>query len=233
IAYIATVLYSPAALFVKTSLIYILIRVFKPFYAGIISLYCLLGGVICYYFVIMFVKIFICSPVSAYWTLSERAYATCRRQSSIIIADSVIGSVTDIAILTFPVVLTRRLQMTTRKKLRVIFLLGLGGVAVGFSLYRLVVAIHQRENRHDTVLFMRAILTGNAELGIGLICACLPALNTFTTHNRQHSSSSSRLPKPQSSYPLFEGSQLMESQLSSTARRGCDNDKGFAGPTLG
>jgi hypothetical protein len=160
IAYVATVLYAPTALFVKTSLIYILIRVFHPIYIGMIALYCLLGVVICYYVVIMFVKIFICIPVPAYWNLSERVHARCLRQASIIIADSAVSFVTDVAIFAFPVALTWSLQMPIWKKLRVICILGLGGVAVGFSLLRLVIGIHETERRHNTVYFTRSILTG-------------------------------------------------------------------------
>lgn len=160
LAYIATVLYSPTALFVKSSLIYILIRVFHPIHTAVIFLYCLLGVVICYFSVIMLVKIFVCIPVPAYWHLSERVHATCLRQSSLIIADSTVSFATDVAILASPVVLTWSLQMPTMKKLRVICVLGLGGVAVGFSLFRLVIGIRERKTPHDTVYFTRSILTG-------------------------------------------------------------------------
>ncbi|KAJ5605593.1 hypothetical protein N7510_008374, partial [Penicillium lagena] len=225
IAYVATALYSPTALFVKSSLIYILIRVFHPHHVGVISMYCLLGVVVCYYFIIMFVKIFTCVPVSAYWDLSERVHATCRRQSSIIIADSTVDFVADVAILAFPVALTWSLQMPIRKKVRVVCILGLGGVAVGFSLLRLVIGIHERDNRHNTVAFTRSILTGNAELGIGLICACLPALTAFAAHNREKSSASRQNKRSQSSSNAFEGSQLMQNLPTGSA--GPDS----AGPT--
>ncbi|CAL5875145.1 uncharacterized protein PFLUO_LOCUS9449 [Penicillium psychrofluorescens] len=186
-----------------------------------IALYCLLGVVVTYYFVIMFVKIFICIPVPAYWHLSERYRATCLRQSSIIIADSTVSFVTDAAILAFPIALTWKLQMPTRKKIRVICVLGLGGVAVAFSLLRLAIGIHERGNRHNTVVFTRSILTGNAELGIGLICACLPALTAFAAHNREHSSSGRRNKKSQSSSSnAFDESQLMQTQPSGSAHPG-------------
>ncbi|KAJ5815588.1 hypothetical protein N7474_007365, partial [Penicillium riverlandense] len=220
IAYVGTVLYSPTALFVKTSLIYILIRVFHPIYSGLIALYCLLGLVICYYFIIMFVKIFICHPVSAYWDLAERTNGSCLRLSSLIIADSAVSFVTDAAILASPVALTWSLQMPARKKLRVICILGLGGVAVGFALFRLVIGVHERENRHNTVVFLRSILTGNAELGIGLICACLPALTALATHHREQPSSGRQQKRSQSSSNAFEESELMQRQPRRPARPG-------------
>lgn len=138
---------------------YVLIRVFQPWSKGVVSLYCLLAVVVGYYTIITFIKIFICNPVSAYWNMSERAHATCLRQSGIIIADSVISFLTDIAIFAFPVALTWSLQMPFWKKVKVVFLLGLGGIAVAFSLFRLVIGIHERAFPHDTRIFMRSILT--------------------------------------------------------------------------
>jgi hypothetical protein len=55
--------------------------------------------------------------------------------------------------------LTWSLQMPFWKKVRVVFLLGLGGIAVAFSLYRLVIGIHETAFPHDTRIFMRSILT--------------------------------------------------------------------------
>jgi len=159
LSYVATAIYAPTALFVKGSLVYILIRVFLPLSKGVVALYCLLAVVIGYYFIITFIKIFICNPVSAYWRFSERENATCLSQSGVIIADSVISFGTDIAIFAFPVALTWSLQMPFWKKVKVIFLLGLGGIAVAFSLYRLVIGIRERDRPYDARMFMRSIFT--------------------------------------------------------------------------
>jgi hypothetical protein len=129
--------------------------------------------------------------------------------------------------------LTWSLQMPFWKKVRVVFLLGLGGIAVAFSLYRLVIGIHETAFPHDTRIFMRSILTANAEVGLGIICSCLPALNVLTTYTQQHSSSTlprrpfSRHKKQQkSSGHIFDGSrpgnpptQLSRSQVNTSARR--------------
>lgn len=160
ISYVATAIYAPTALLVKTSLIYIMIRVFQPFSKGVVSLYCLLGVVVGYYFIITFIKIFICNPVSAYWKESEKKNATCLSQPGVIISDSVISFVTDIAILAFPVAFTWSLQMPFRKKVKVVLLLGLGGVAVAFSLYRLVIGVYETNTPQKTTMFMKSILTG-------------------------------------------------------------------------
>jgi hypothetical protein len=145
---------------VKTSLLYVLIRVFQPIHKGIVGLYCLISVVISYYVIITFIKIFLCNPVDAYWNDSEMNHRTCLSQPGVIIADSVISFVTDAAIFAFPVALTWTLHMPVRKKAKVIILLGLGGVAVAFSLYRLVIGIYEKNMPHETKMFMKSILTG-------------------------------------------------------------------------
>lgn len=159
ISYVATALYAPTALFVKVSLITILIRVFQPYYRAMVSLYVLLGTVIGYYTIITFVKIFICNPPAAYWSQTQIPNQTCLSQPGVIISDSVIGTVTDAAIFAFPVGFTCTLQMPFWKKVKVIVLLGLAGVAVAFSLYRLVIGVHERKHLHSTTLYMKSILT--------------------------------------------------------------------------
>lgn len=123
------------------------------------TLYLLLGVVIGYYTIITFIKMFICNPISAYWTPSQEPDALCLSEPGVIIADSVISFMTDIAIFAFPVVFIWPLQMPFWKKIKVTTLLGLGGIAVAFSLYRLVVGIYEIKRPDQTTMFTRAILT--------------------------------------------------------------------------
>lgn len=160
-----TVLYAPTALFVKASLTYILIKVFQPYYKGMVALYCLLAMIICFYFITTFIKIFICNPVSAFWNEFQKDNATCLSQPGVIIADSVISFVTDMAIFLCPVVFISSLQMSIWKKVKVAFILGFGGVAVAFSLYRLVIGIHERNTPDQTTMLMKSILTAYVSWG--------------------------------------------------------------------
>ncbi|KAJ5327786.1 hypothetical protein N7452_008176 [Penicillium brevicompactum] len=231
ISYVATILYSPTALFVKTSLLYVMIRIFQPLTKAMVGLYCLIGVVICYYVIITFIKIFMCNPVNAYWDPNALEHGRCLSQPGVIIADSVISFVTDVAILTFPVAFTWTLQMPMWKKVKIVVLLGLGGVAVAFSLYRLVIGVYESNNPKDTVLFMKSILTGNAELGLGLICACLPALNILASYTQRHNfpwvGCCGRQKRSEESsghifdWPQADGQKhaFSRSQLSSSARR--------------
>lgn len=155
----ATAIYAPTALFVKVSLITILIRVFQPYYRAMVSLYVLLAVTIGYYTIITFIKIFICNPVSAYWDEAKKDNAKCFSQPGVIIADSVISFLTDVAIFAFPVAFTWTLQMPLWKKIKVMVLLGFGGLAVAFSLFRLVIGIREKSKPDEVTMFMTSILT--------------------------------------------------------------------------
>ncbi|KAJ5460133.1 uncharacterized protein N7458_001685 [Penicillium daleae] len=83
----------------------------------------------------------------------------------VIIANSVISIAGDLWILDLPVLMIWSRQMTLAKKMRVVGILGAGGLA-----------------------------TGNAEAAISLICACLPAMNYFfTTMKNMRSNTTERV----------------------------------------
>ncbi|EAW13275.1 uncharacterized protein ACLA_017220 [Aspergillus clavatus NRRL 1] len=173
--YIATVLYCPMALFVKIALLSIIIRIFAPYRTKIIFIYVLLGCLCIYYIIAEIVKIRICDPVPAYWEGTPGA--SCLDQRAALIADSVISVVSDLIILILPLPLTWSLQMSRNKKIRVMGILSAGGLATGFSIYRLVLVLRDGNTSDMTIMFTCVILSGNAEGGVGLICACLPTLN--------------------------------------------------------
>ncbi|KAJ5458609.1 hypothetical protein N7475_009997 [Penicillium sp. IBT 31633x] len=176
IFYIATMFYVPMVLCVKTSLIYIMIRLWSPYRRKVISLYTFLGFLISYYTVILFVKIFTCNPISSFWD-SDNHGGTCLNRSTIIITDSVVSVITDLAILVFPIALAWNLHMPISSKLHIIAILGAGSIAIAFSIYRLVLVIHGRNNSNEIEVFMKVLLCDNAEGGLGLICTCIPAIN--------------------------------------------------------
>ncbi|KAL4870689.1 hypothetical protein BDV12DRAFT_165600 [Aspergillus spectabilis] len=208
ISYASTIIYAPLTLLVKVTLLLVLAKIYRPL-RGAIAVYAILSLNVSYYITILFVKAFICSPVSTYWTMMSKLGGKCLDRPAVIIADSLISVISDIAILVLPVIFTWPLQMPVKVKLKVIALLGLGGIAVAFSLYRLVLLILDGNTPDQTILFMRVLLSGNAEGGIGLICACLPALSKYITRCREKNNSSQQKQKHTcwSSNTIFDGSQ--------------------------
>ncbi|KAL4993037.1 hypothetical protein BDV10DRAFT_179846 [Aspergillus recurvatus] len=183
--YIATVLYCPMALLTKVALLSILVRIFSPYRNRVRFIYGFLAALAVYYVIAEIVKIRMCDPVPGYWTLDPNA--KCLDQRAALIADSVISMVSDILILVLPLPLTWSLQMSRNKKLRVIGMLSAGGLATAFSIYRLVLVLRDGSSPDITIFFICVILSGNAEGGVGLICACLPSLNILIAKVRNHS----------------------------------------------
>lgn len=190
--YIATVIYCPMALIVKIALLAILIRIFGPYKTKIIFIYVFLGALCVYYIIAEVIKIRMCDPVPAYWLGQTGPGVKCFDQAAALIADSVISVVSDMIILIVPLPLTWSLQMSRNKKLRVMGMLSAGGLATAFSIYRLVLVIKDGQSPDQTIVFSCVVLSGNAEGGVGLICACLPAMNIVLAKIRKYGSSQNR-----------------------------------------
>ncbi|GJN85604.1 GPCR, PTH11-type [Purpureocillium lilacinum] len=175
--YAATLFYAPMAFTVKLALLVMIVRVFGTVHRKtLIGMYILIAVIVAYYVSGFFIKIFICWPIPAYW---HGESDKCMNQSAIITADAIISVISDLVILFLPTPLTWSLQLPKRKRLRVAGLLCAGGIATAFSIYRLALIITDKASHNQTIVFTKVVLSGNAEVGIGLICACLPAINAI------------------------------------------------------
>lgn len=144
---------------VKVALLYIVIRIFSPDRKKVMVVYVILGTLLVYYIPCLIMKIFACRPISAYWEGTENG-GWCLNQQKVIMADSVISMVSDLCILVLPLPLMWNLHIQRGKKLRVVGLLGAGGVATAFSVWRLVIMIQDGASPDYTVLFIESVLTG-------------------------------------------------------------------------
>lgn len=81
-------------------------------------------------------KLVICTPVQAFWddTIRDK---TCLNQGILFLCDAMIAVLSDLVILILPICLTWSLAAPVEKKLKILALLGAGGIAVGLTVYRL------------------------------------------------------------------------------------------------
>ncbi|GFF58595.1 hypothetical protein IFM46972_11150 [Aspergillus udagawae] len=175
--YVTMVMYGPTAFLTKISLLWIMTRVFSPYRKAVLFIYVFLVIMLLYYIPAVIVKIRICNPIAKFW--DDSTHGTCLDQSAIILADAVVSVVSDMIILILPLPLTLTLQMSMRKKLRVMGILGAGGLACASSIVRLILILKTGQSKDGTYSFMRINMFGNAEIAIGVICACLPALSAL------------------------------------------------------
>ncbi|KAB8072608.1 hypothetical protein BDV29DRAFT_149085 [Aspergillus leporis] len=187
-SYAITLIYVPMVFVVKLALLSVMLRIFAPDRRKVIVIYVSLIVLLLYYIPALFIKIFFCKPISAYWYGTEHG-GSCIDQQKVIIADSAISIASDLWILILPVPMLWSLHMSRVKKLRVIGILSAGGLATGFSIWRLVIMVEEAQTTDTTWFWIHCVLTANAEAGIGLICACLPALNSYFVSRKNKSSS--------------------------------------------
>ncbi|GLI78203.1 hypothetical protein PoHVEF18_006510 [Penicillium ochrochloron] len=171
------VMYGPTAYLTKVLLLWIMARVFSPFRKSVLFIYGFMTLMLAYYIPAVIVKIRICNPISLFWDTNVNG--TCLDETSIILADAVVSCVSDLIILILPLPLTMTLQMSKKKKTRVIAILGAGGLAVAASIIRLILIVLTGQSKDATRAFMRINMLGNAEIAIGVICTCLPALSAL------------------------------------------------------
>lgn len=152
------VMYGPTAYLTKVCLLWIMTRVFSPFKKTVWFIYGFMALMLAFYVPVVIVKIRICDPISKFWDHSVQG--SCLDQTAIILADAVVSVVSDLIILILPLPLTMSLQMPRRKKLRVVGLLGAGGMAVAASIIRLALIVTTGQSKDATLAFMRINMLG-------------------------------------------------------------------------
>lgn len=143
---------------VKLSLLSIMLRIFAPDRKKVLVIWIGLGILMCYYIPAFFIKVFFCKPISTYWYGPEIG-GKCIDQQKVVIADSVISVASDLWILILPLPMIWSLHMSKIKKLRVMGVLGAGGLATAFSIWRLVIMVKAGGSTDITLLWTRAAMT--------------------------------------------------------------------------
>ena len=156
--YVTMVMYGPTAYITKFCLLWIMTRVFSPFRKAVIFIYVFMGVMLAYYIPAVIVKIRLCNPISKFW--NDDIEGSCMDQNAIIMADAIISVSSDLIVLLLPLPLTLSLQMPNKKKMRVIAILGAGGLAVASSIIRLVMTVVNATSKDTTLAFMRVNMLG-------------------------------------------------------------------------
>lgn len=154
------VMYGPTAFLTKLSILWITLRVFKPYKKVVYFINAFLGIMLAYYIPAVIVKIRICKPISLFWDDTSAPNGSCLDQSAIIMADAVVSVVSDTIVLLLPLPLTLSLQMDWRRKLRVMLLLCAGGLAVASSIVRLILIAIIGQSKDLTVAFTKINMFG-------------------------------------------------------------------------
>ncbi|OHE94511.1 hypothetical protein CORC01_10231, partial [Colletotrichum orchidophilum] len=224
--YADTLVYGPNSYFTKLALLLIVVRVFRLNRKTIISTYAVIMFMTGYYVPVLFLKTFICHPIAGYW--DSTLNATCLNQRAIFVADTAVSAITDTAVLCLPIPVALSLRMPWTKRLKVILMLSAGGLATAASIVRMILVLQLQKSDDEPVDFIRFNLLGTAEVSIGMICACLPAMNILFMHGCNGSQQSNRS-TGQSTKKYFELKFLMGSKLQTQILTAANT----TGPVLG
>ncbi|KAI9794955.1 MAG: hypothetical protein M1833_007329 [Piccolia ochrophora] len=140
----------------------------------------MIGFLSAFYLANMVCKIFLCTPRSKIWNRTQEGH--CLDQNAIFWVTSIVNVVTDFYILVLPLPLIWNLQLRAQKKIGLTLVFMLGLFACITSILRLAKTIEVDDNPDVTFAFNALTLWTVAEIDVGLICACLPALPPFLYH---------------------------------------------------
>ncbi|KAK0100695.1 hypothetical protein ONS95_007147 [Cadophora gregata] len=178
-------LYGLTACLIKLTLLLFTARLSKTAHKSTRVINFFIFVILGFYIPMQFAKTFICTPIPAYWNRVPYPNSTCLDMRAITISDTVMSTVTDLAVLLVPVPLVWGMKIPLRKKFRAIGMLAAGGLAVVASITRLVFVRHIWETHNGTLYNAAFNMFGAAETSVGLICACLPSMSLFLAHHRR------------------------------------------------
>ncbi|KAI7770549.1 hypothetical protein LZL87_002920 [Fusarium oxysporum] len=134
------------------------------------------------YIPIQILRIVTCYPIRTYWDPDVRN-ARCLNQRKIFFSDLSLSIVTDLVILLIPIPLTCKLRMSIGKRIKIVLLLGAGGIATALTLFRVAKAVDFLNSDDITVDYTPIGILTALEITIGFVCACLPSLNLLIEHH--------------------------------------------------
>jgi hypothetical protein len=134
-----------------------LIRIFAPREKMALFIRVFAAFILTYYFAILFARIFWCTPISTFWNPGN---GTCIDLYVVFTIDSFISLITDGAILVLPIVLAWPLHLPISKKIKVVAILGAGGLATVSNIYRLYLVFHEGTSVDLTGFWVKLLYTG-------------------------------------------------------------------------
>uniref|UniRef100_A0A0B7KT88 Rhodopsin domain-containing protein n=1 Tax=Bionectria ochroleuca TaxID=29856 RepID=A0A0B7KT88_BIOOC len=194
--YANSIIYFPTAYFTKITLLLLIGRVFAVKRRVTKSIHIFIIVLLVAHLPVQIIKIAICIPIRAYW--DPLVHGRCLNQRKIFIFGLSLAIFTDLVILLVPMPLTWSLRVPLRKKIKIMAMLGAGGIATGMTILRMYKAVKFIHSNDVTADFVSLTLTAMAELTIGLICSCFPAVNILierrTTKPSRNSPCSNKKP---------------------------------------
>ncbi|OKL62446.1 hypothetical protein UA08_02573 [Talaromyces atroroseus] len=222
--YAFTVLYYPAVLITKISILVLYLRIFQSnTFVRRVSLISI-AVIACAYVALTCAKVFRCQPVSGAWQLAPGRPVKCIDIVVIHLASTPVNLYTDLAIILLPIPVLSSLQLPRQQKFILILTFALAAFDVVISVIRTAVleqvllkaAVENRLHGYETpaskldITYTEslAFMWSAVEVNIGIVCACIITLRPLVgkvfpkmleDSRRKQSSGGSSSTKPESS----------------------------------
>ncbi|KAL9130709.1 MAG: hypothetical protein Q9217_001188 [Psora testacea] len=147
--------------------------------------------VLCTGFVFICLTIFQCIPVESQWDPTKAPGARCIDYPSVVFASGLLNALISIFVLVLPLPLIWQLNISTQKKRLIMLTFALGGAECIISIIRLAF-VHSFKGADATWGNVPTANLTTVELGIGILCACVPVyrpLYNYVFHHRKPNSS--------------------------------------------
>jgi hypothetical protein len=168
--WICQICYSSALALVKLSIIAAYHRIFPTRTIRRI-MYVLAAFIIAVWAVGIFTTVFQCSPISGAWNFDIQP--KCISVMKVYYFTTAFSILSDILLVILPLPLFWKLKLPVREKWIVTVLFGLGLFASVASIMRITV-LHDVQNTDATIGAVPTLNWSVAEVGTGIICACIP-----------------------------------------------------------
>ncbi|KAH7150720.1 hypothetical protein DER46DRAFT_538101, partial [Fusarium sp. MPI-SDFR-AT-0072] len=174
--YVSTVIYCPAAFFTKTTILLVIARVFAVERRVSIGIRFFVWASLVAYTPMEFVRIFVCSPIRTLWDPLVK-HGRCLNQRKVFFASLALAILTDTIILLIPIPLVYKMNAPARTKVKIALLLGVGGLATSFTIFRTYKVAKFLNSDDNTVDYTPIEMLISLEITIGFVCSCFPSLN--------------------------------------------------------
>ncbi|MCJ1263338.1 hypothetical protein MMC22_003208 [Lobaria immixta] len=160
--------------------------------------------------VVVFLNIFQCDPIHAYWdtSLLSNPSSHCLDFNKLFVGYAVTDVLLDVIILYLPVYMIRTLHLPKRQKLILCAIFLLGSFVCVAGILR-VALIYNGDGISAPISQYRIVVWSTVELGVGILCACLPtyrpllrqisalysSARDYHGHRKSQRTKSSSLPK--------------------------------------
>ncbi|KAJ6098343.1 hypothetical protein N7499_002717 [Penicillium canescens] len=180
--YVNQLVYNPALTVVKLSILLFLRRLESRSRVVNGLIWGAMAFVVGLFIATLFVDIFQCRPVAYVYDMSIPG-GTCINQGGFYVSTAALNLLTDLVVLSIPIIITWSLQMPLRRKIAVCVILCLGGVATAIGVWRIVI-LAQVFLTHEVNLdptYNIGFCSSAIEVNVAVITACGPSMKAIAS----------------------------------------------------